>query len=61
VIFVRALSGFDDYLHRLTKMSAPTSADACLSIVHSLMCHRKVHLFNLAFICNGILDVTLCY
>jgi len=24
------------------KMSTPTSADACLSIVHSLMCHRKV-------------------
>lgn len=21
--------------------SAPTSADACLSIVHSLMCHRQ--------------------
>lgn len=22
-------------------LAAPTSADACLSIVHSLMCHRQ--------------------
>lgn len=31
--------------------NAPTSADACLSIVHSLMCHRQVcknsHIFRL--------------
>lgn len=25
----------------MQQTSAPTSADACLSIVHSLMCHRQ--------------------
>ena len=28
-----------------TMSSAPTSADACLSIVHSLMCHRSGSIF----------------
>jgi len=40
-IFVVCYQVLKDSLF-LDKMSAPTSADACLSIVHSLMCHRKV-------------------
>ena len=43
--------------------NAPTSADACLSIVHSLMCHRQVNNPGLIFIfkdrfLNGMQD---CY
>ena len=41
--------------------NAPTSADACLSIVHSLMCHRQVrnnHIFSafikFFFLVNGL-------
>jgi len=30
--------------------ATPTSADACLSIVHSLMCHRQVTLMHLRII-----------
>lgn len=35
-----------DFINTVREMtgiapSAPTSADACLSIVHSLMCHRQ--------------------
>jgi len=33
------VSSSGDYM--MTSQGAPTSADACLSIVHSLMCHRQ--------------------
>lgn len=32
---------FDGHVVHIMTSSAPTSADACLSIVHSLMCHRQ--------------------
>ena len=34
--------------------NAPTSADACLSIVHSLMCHRQVLMIFFYFVKNSL-------
>lgn len=38
--------------------NAPTSADACLSIVHSLMCHRQVLMIFFLF-CKELISFSL--
>ena len=38
---IMAVGGSSSSANATTIVAAPTSADACLSIVHSLMCHRK--------------------
>jgi hypothetical protein len=37
--------------------AAPTSADACLSIVHSLMCHRYIQTQLLAILAPIFVDI----
>lgn len=40
--------------------TAPTSADACLSIVHSLMCHRVCEIGNFVYFCI-IFTIFCCF
>jgi len=42
VVFLHHNLYFLNLSQRNASTSVPTSADACLSIVHSLMCHRQL-------------------